>query len=63
MPPCGYRLSLTRWACGIPPWPTWPTLNMRRTALPLDGEKLTVYFTMVGECPEGVQRGCIGVPA
>jgi len=37
-----------------------PTLNMRHTALSLDGEKLTV--TMVGECPERIQRGCIELP-
>jgi len=39
--------------------PTWPTPNMRHTALALDGRTLTVYFTMVGECPERIQRGRI----
>jgi hypothetical protein len=37
--------------------PTWPTPNMRHTALALEGEVLTVYFTTVGDCPEHIQRG------
>jgi len=38
---------------------TWSTPNMRHTALALDGRTLMVYFTMVGECPERIQRGRI----
>ena len=39
--------------------PTWPTPNMRHTALALEGAILTVYFTTVGDCPEHIQRGRI----
>jgi len=39
--------------------PTWPKPNMRHTALALAGRTLTLYFTMVGECPERIQRGRI----
>lgn len=37
--------------------PTWPMPNLRHAALALDGAVLTVYFTLVGECPERIQRG------
>lgn len=37
--------------------PTWPMPNMRHTALAIDGSVMTVYFTLVGECPERIQRG------
>lgn len=37
--------------------PTWPMPNLRHTALALDGTMLTVYFTLVGECPERIWRG------
>lgn len=39
--------------------PTWPTPNMRHTALALEGRTLTMYFTTVGDCPERIQRGRI----
>ena len=39
--------------------PTWPTPNMRHTALALAGGILTVYFTTVGDCPERIQRARI----
>jgi hypothetical protein len=39
--------------------PTWPTPNMRHTALALEGRTLTVYFTTVGDCPERIRRARI----
>jgi len=41
--------------------PTWPTPNMRHMALALAGRMLMVYFTLVGECPERIQRGRIAL--
>jgi hypothetical protein len=37
--------------------PTWAMPSLRHTALVLDGNVLTVYFTLVGECPERIRRG------
>lgn len=37
--------------------PAWPMPRLRHTALALDGDVLTVYFTEVGECPERIRRG------